>query len=166
MKPNKKYKPALHNKNAIPDMWKITRGDDVIVNGEHLKSYGERGIVKAVLRDSGRVIVTGVNLGIRRIKANTQAGIKGGQVMMPRSLHYSNINLVDPVTGEATRISKKFMEDGRKVRVSKKSGAIIPRAESLKVRNRPKSLEVGPRDTNEAMAWERTYFGIGAKGNA
>lgn len=49
--------------------------------------------------------------------------------MMERSIHYSNVNLVDPVTGFPTRVNYSFLEDGTKVRISKRSGAIIPKAQ-------------------------------------
>ena len=167
MSANKKYKPSISNVNAIPKKWKITRGDDVVVNAEHLKCFGERGVVKQVMRDVGRVVVEGVNMGVRRVKANPNKGIKGGNVMVSKSLHYSNVNLADPVTGQATKIARKWsVEQNKMLRVSKVSGAIIPRAEILSVRRKPKSNEVGPSDTDNDDAWERTYFGIGAKGKA
>ena len=73
-------------------------------------------------------------------------------------MHYSNVNLVDPVTGLPTRVGRKMLEDGSKVRVAKKSGAIIPRPEILLQRRRPQSLSVTESCTSNADAvWEITY---------
>ena len=44
-------------------------------------------------------------------------------------IHVSNVNLVDPETGRATRVSTGYLEDGTKVRIAKKSGAVIPKPE-------------------------------------
>ena len=75
-----------------------------------------------------------------------------------RSIHYSNVNLVDPVTGLPTRVRRKILEDGTKVRVAKKSGAIIPRPEILLERRKPKNMTVTESCTTDADAvWEITY---------
>jgi ribosomal protein L24 len=62
MKPRSKFKPGLQNKNAIPSKWSILRGDNVAVIGGPVNARGERGIVKEVIRDKGRVIIEGVNM--------------------------------------------------------------------------------------------------------
>jgi len=73
-------------------------------------------------------------------------------------MHYSNVNLVDPVTGLPTRVGRKVLEDGTKVRVAKKSGALIPRPEILLQRRRPKSATVTGSCTSGADdVWEITY---------
>ena len=73
-------------------------------------------------------------------------------------MHYSNVNLVDPVTGLPTRVGRKILEDGSKVRVAKKSGAIIPRPEILLSRKRPQSVVATESCTNDAdVVWEVTY---------
>ncbi len=102
------------------------RGDKVEVIGHHPEK-GKQGIVLEVNRKADRVRVEGVNLGVHCIKGDKERGQKGMQVMRERSIHYSNVNLVDPITNKPTRITKKYLEDGTKVRVAKKSGAIIPR---------------------------------------
>lgn len=75
------------------------------------------------------------------------------------SVHYSNVNLICPVTDLPTRISRKWLEDGTKVRVSKRSGAIIPRPEILTQRRRPKRESVGERETKMEDVWEKTWDG-------
>ena len=114
--------------------WSILRGDKVQVIGNH-PERGKQGIVKVVLREKDRVIVEGVNLGSRQIKGDKDRGIQGRVAQVERSMHASNVNHVDPVTGKPTRIRKKILETGEKVRVSIKSGAIIPRPDILTMRH-------------------------------
>lgn len=151
MKSRKKYKPPI-----VPHKFNIVRGDKVEVVGNH-PERGKQGIVETVLRQKDRVIVQGVNLGPRKIKGNIQRGIPGGNIMVPKTIHYSKVNLVDPVTGKATRIYKKILEDGTKVRVAKKSGAIIPRPEILKLRRNARSSIVTESDTLDEDVWAITY---------
>merc|ERR1712232_551921 len=96
-----------------------------------------------VNRKADRVTIEGINLGVKRMKG--------------RSLHYSNVNLVDPVTGLPTRVSKRYLEDGSKVRVSKRSGAVIPRPDILTVRRNPLSQHIGDKDSVDADVWEITF---------
>lgn len=154
-KPRKKLKPQLLEA-AKKDKFNIVRGDKVAVIGNH-PERGKQGIVEKVLRDRDRVIVEGVNMGPMRVKGNADRGVPGRVEQVPRAIHYSNVNLVDPMTGTPTRVSKKLLEDGTKVRVSKKSGAIIPRPEILRVSKRTPSSIVTSSDTLDADVWEVTY---------
>jgi large subunit ribosomal protein L24 len=72
-------------------------------------------------------------------------------------MHYSNVNLVDPVHGVPTRVSRKFLETGEKVRIAKKSGAIVPRPELLSFRKRPVNSVVTESCTSEDDTWEISY---------
>lgn len=155
-KPRKKLKPQLLEA-AKKSKWNIVRGDKVEVIGNHPEK-GKQGIVEKVLRDRDRVIVQGVNLGAHRIKGNADRGIQGTTRMVPRAIHYSNVNLVDPVTNKPTRITNQMLDDGTKVRVAKKSGAIIPRPDILKVRTRVTSSIVTESDTLDEDVWEQTYI--------
>ena len=159
MKPRASYKPQLQNKNALPSKWHILRGDTVAVIGGPVSARGSRGVVKEVIRDKGRVIIEGVNMRERKLKGKPELGIKAAVVKREVSVHYSNVNLVCPVTDLPTRISRKWLEDGTKVRVSKRSGAIIPRPEVLKQRRRPKRENVGERETGKDDVWEETFDG-------
>ena len=154
-KPRKKLKPQLLEA-AKKTKWNIVRGDKVQVVGNH-PERGKQGIVEKLLRDRDRVIVQGVNLGPMRIKGDKQRGIPGRTEQVPRAIHYSHVNLVDPVTNKPTRIFKKILEDGTKVRVAKTSGAIIPRPDILKVRKRARSSIVTESDTLDEDVWEVTY---------
>ena len=143
------------NKNR---KWNIVRGDQVqVINRKH-PEYGKQGIVLKVDRKNDRVFVENVNMKGRNVKANPEQGLKGKTVVEEQSIHYSNVNLVDPVTGQPTRIFKKYLEDGTKVRVAKKSGAIIPRPEILSQRRNIKPVNVTESDTaSDDDVWEVTY---------
>ena len=138
--------------------WNIVRGDKVQVVGNHPES-GKQGIVQKVLRDRDRVLVQGINLGPCRMKGNRDRGLKGTTVQKERTLHYSNVNLVDPVTNQPTRVYRKYLDDGTKVRVAKKSGAILPRPDLLRIRKRPVNAVVTESDTHdENDVWRQTYI--------
>lgn len=115
------------------------------------------GVVKTVLRDKDRVIVEGVNMGTRNIKGDKDRGIPGRSLQVERTMHSSNVQLIDPVTGAPTRIIRKYLQTGEKVRIAKKSGAIIPRPDILNFRKRPINSIVTEDDTSEDDAWEVTY---------
>lgn len=100
---------------------KIRKGDQVVVlNG---REKGRKGEVLRVLRKDGRVVVQGINVVKRH--SRPQAGNPGGVIEKEASLALSNVALVDPKTGEATRVGFRFLADGRKVRFAKKSGEVV-----------------------------------------
>lgn len=142
----------------IPTRWNIVRGDTVQVIQKNHNEYGKHGTIKAVIRTSNRVIIENLNVYQRNIKGDPERGIKGKSVMMERSMHYSNVNLVDPVTGLPTRITYSFLEDGTKVRISKRSGAIIPKPEILKQMPLKSSIVSEESDTdNDEAVWKVSY---------
>lgn len=99
---------------------RIRRGDMVrVISG---KNKGEEGKVLAVLRDRDRVVVENVNV-IRKSLRPTQNNPRGGYQEQEAALHISNVQILDPKTGTPTRIGVEFLEDGRKVRIARKSGA-------------------------------------------
>lgn len=89
-------KPQLTKKNHwTTNRWNIIKGDMVeVIQGPQ---QGQRGKIKAVLRDTNRVIIEGVNLRKRYIRAK-QAGEYGRTLILPCSIHYSNVQLIDPVS--------------------------------------------------------------------
>ncbi|WP_306016518.1 50S ribosomal protein L24 [Oceanicaulis sp. MMSF_3324] len=99
---------------------KIKKGDKVIVLTGRDK--GKTGEVTQVLPKEDRVVVSGVNV-VKRHQRPSQT-TPGGIVEKNASIHVSNVALADPKTGEATRVGFK-VEDGKKVRVAKKSGEVI-----------------------------------------
>ena len=88
------------------------------------KYSGKTGKVLKVFPDQQRLIVEGVNI-IKRHTKPSQKNQKGGIVEKESSIHISNVMVIDPKTNEPTRIGYKFIEDGSKVRVSKKSGEML-----------------------------------------
>jgi len=150
-----KPKPQLREA-AKKKQWNILRGDKVQVIGNH-PERGKQGVVKTVLRESDRVIVEGVNLGARQIKGDKDRGIQGRIIQLERSMHASNVNLLDPVTEKPTRIRYDVLPTGEKVRIAKKSGAIIPRPDILTMRKRPIKSLVNESCTAEDDVWEVTY---------
>jgi large subunit ribosomal protein L24 len=95
---------------------RIKRDDQVLVISG--KDKGKRGSVIRILVDKNRVVVEGVNMVTRHIKAQpgvAQTGIVQGE----GSIAISNIMLIDPESGLAGRAGQKVLEDGTKVRVVK-----------------------------------------------
>jgi large subunit ribosomal protein L24 len=106
---------------------KIRRDDTVrVITG---KDRGRTGRVKSVDPKNHRVYVEGVNIVKRHIKPRTlrdtqRAQELGGIVEMEGPIHVSNVMLVDPSSGEPSRVGVS-REDGRRKRVAKKSGKEI-----------------------------------------
>jgi large subunit ribosomal protein L24 len=100
----------------------IKKGDTVIVNtGE---SKGVQGRVLEVMYKKDKAIVEGVNMVSKHTKPNAKHP-QGGIVKMEAPIHISNLNLVDPSSGEAARIGRKINDKNKLVRYSKKSGEEI-----------------------------------------
>jgi large subunit ribosomal protein L24 len=100
---------------------KIRKNDNVIILKG--KNRGKEGKVLQVFPKIDKVIVEGMNIAKKRIKARL-AGRKGQLVEVSMPIHVSNVSLIDPKTKKPTRVSFKIEKD-KKVRVSKKSGEVI-----------------------------------------
>ena len=100
----------------------IKKGDTVFVNAGDNK--GQQGRVLEVLISKSRAIVEGINMVSKHTKPNAKAQ-QGGIVKREAPVHISNLNLIDPASGKATRIGRKLNENGKLVRYSKKSGEEI-----------------------------------------
>ena len=100
---------------------RIRKGDNVtVITG---RDKGKSGSVLRVMQDDERLIVQGVNMVKRHMRASqTQAG---GIVEKEATIHVSNVSLVDPDGGEPTRVGFRILEDGRKVRYAKRSGEVM-----------------------------------------
>ena len=99
----------------------VKKGDKVkVITG---KDKGKEGVVKTALPKQNKVIVEGINIVKKHSKPSAEAP-QGGIVETEAPIQVSNVMLIDPSTGEATRVGYKF-EDGKKVRYAKKSGEIL-----------------------------------------
>lgn len=105
----------------MAEKFKLKKGDKVVVISGSQK--GKKGEVLRVLREERRAVVAGVNMVKRHTKPS--AGNPGGVVEKEASLHLSNLAIQDPKDGKPSRIGFKFLDDGRKVRVAKRSGEVI-----------------------------------------
>jgi large subunit ribosomal protein L24 len=94
------------------DLVRVTRGED----------KGKQGRVKRVLLESNKVIVEGVNIVKRHVKATAQRA--GGILEVEAPIAASNVMPVDPETGKATRVRVSVV-DGKKVRVAKSGAALV-----------------------------------------
>jgi large subunit ribosomal protein L24 len=104
---------------------RLRKGDLVeVISG---KDRGKRGRILKVLRDKGRVIVQGVGFIKRHTRPNPQQNIKGGIAEREAAIHVSNVMIVSPDDDRRTRVGAKFLEDGRKARVSRRGGTVIDR---------------------------------------
>ena len=101
---------------------KIRKGDQVVVLAGRDK--GKKGEVFQVMPKQGRALVRGVNL-VQRHQRQTPSQ-EGGIISKEASIHLSNLAHPDPKDGKPTRISFKVLADGRKVRVSTRTGEEIP----------------------------------------
>lgn len=100
----------------------IKKGDTVVVLAGD--DRGEKGRVLSVQADKQRAIVEGLNMVTKHTKPSAKHP-QGGRIQMEAPIHISNLSLVDPKSGNATRIAIKVKEDGKKVRIAKKSGEEI-----------------------------------------
>ena len=100
------------------------RKDDTVqvISG---KDRGKRGRVLRVMPKDSRALVEGVNMVKRHTKPIPQRNIKGGVVEKEGAIHVSNLMVVDPDTDKPTRVGRKVLEDGKRVRIAKRSGAVL-----------------------------------------
>jgi large subunit ribosomal protein L24 len=100
---------------------KLKKGDKVVVLTGRDK--GRTGEVIQVMPKEERALVRGVNL-VKRHQRQTM-NQEGGIIQKEAPVHLSNLALADPKDGKPTRVGFKILDDGRKVRVAKRSGELI-----------------------------------------
>lgn len=100
---------------------KIKKGDSVIVRTG--KDKGKTGTVSRAFPKLDLVLIDGVNV-VKRHQRARRGGQKGQMVEKAMPIHVSNVAIVDPKKSTATRV-KIDRENGKRVRVAKKSGAVI-----------------------------------------
>jgi large subunit ribosomal protein L24 len=119
------YKKVKRVRHAPPVRQKlhITKGDTVqVVSGD---DKGKRGRVLRVIPKTGRVVIEGVNLVKRHRRATPTS--EGGIVTFAAPIHHSKAMLLDPKSGEPTRIRRRKDKDGTLERIAIKSDQPIPR---------------------------------------
>jgi large subunit ribosomal protein L24 len=110
------------DKKAAQGKLKIRKGDLVkVIAGD---SKGSQGKIVEVILAKNRAIVEGANMVSKHTKPNA-ANPNGGIVKQEAAIHISNLALVDPKSGVATRVGRKLNGAGKLVRVAKKSGEEI-----------------------------------------
>ncbi len=107
---NKQSKKNIHKDDTVK-----------VISGNH---RGKSGKVLEVIAQKNRVIVEGINMVTKHIKPSA-ANPEGGIEKTEAGVHISNLMLVDPATGETTRVGKKRNEEGKLQRYSKKTGEFI-----------------------------------------
>jgi large subunit ribosomal protein L24 len=100
---------------------KIKKGDKVVVIAGRDK--GRSGQVTLVIPTEGRAVVEGVNM-VKRHQRQTKDR-EAGIINKAAPLQLSNLAIADPKDGKPTRVGFKILDDGRKVRVAKRSGELI-----------------------------------------
>lgn len=102
---------------------KIKRGDNVIVTTGRKEIKGKVGEVIEIIKDKNRAVVAGLNIVKKHVKPSAQ-NPQGGIVEREASIHISNLAIVDPKIGKATKVGYKI-EGDKKVRIAKKSGETL-----------------------------------------
>ncbi|MCW5222693.1 50S ribosomal protein L24 [Verminephrobacter aporrectodeae] len=106
-------------------MNKIRKGDEVIVLTGRDK--GRRGTV-ALRKDDTHLVIDGINRVKKHVKPNPMKGTTGGIIEKTMPIHQSNVAIFNAATGKADRVGIKQLDDGKRVRVYKSSGAEIKTA--------------------------------------
>ncbi|HTN81189.1 MAG TPA: 50S ribosomal protein L24 [Acidimicrobiales bacterium] len=98
---------------------KIRKGDRVVVLKG--KDRGKEGVVMRVIPSDGKVIVDGVNVAKKHQKP-TRSTMQGGIIDKDMPIDASNVAIVSPKDGKATRVGYKLDDEGKKVRICKRTG--------------------------------------------
>jgi large subunit ribosomal protein L24 len=113
-----------HEINRTREHVHVTKGDTVrVMRGE---DKGKEGKVIRVYAKTGRVMVEGVNM-VKRHRKARRPEEQSAIIDQPAPIHASNVMLLDPQSGKATRVRVRVDEDGTKERIALKSGESIPR---------------------------------------
>ena len=106
----------------VPNRLHVKTGDTVyVVSG---KDKGKTGKIVKVFPSKGKILVEGINIITKHLKPN-QMNPQGGVVKKPNPIYSSKVMLYCTSCSKATRIAKKILEDGKKVRVCKHCGEVI-----------------------------------------
>lgn len=109
--------------NRFKPKYNIKKGDSVVVIAGDDKDLKKPRKVLTVIVDKARVVVEGVNIVTKHSKPSAR-NTKGGIIKKEAPIHISNVMLWDAKTGAPTKI-KRSREEGKLVRIAKKSGEVI-----------------------------------------
>jgi large subunit ribosomal protein L24 len=116
--------PAMKKAPASRTKHRIVKGDRVrVIRGNHRDAEGT---VLRVLPGQDRVVVEGVNMR-KRHERPSQDNPEGGIITFEAPIHVSNVMLLDPTSGDASRTRLRVEADGTKERIAVKSGNPIPK---------------------------------------
>jgi large subunit ribosomal protein L24 len=121
------FKKAKRLRHAPPVRIRmhVTKGDTVqVISGD---DKGKRGKVLRVHPKTGRVTIDGINI-VKRHRRATGPNTESGIITMAAPIHHSKVMLIDPKSGEATRIRRQRDHDGTVERIAVKSDQPIPRS--------------------------------------
>lgn len=104
-------------------MNKMKKGDEVIVIAG--KDKGKRGTILSLVNDGEKFLIEGINLASKHVKANPNAGEKGGIVQKAMPIHRSNVMVYDPTTQKGSRVGIRVLKDGQRARFLKASDQLI-----------------------------------------
>jgi large subunit ribosomal protein L24 len=110
-------------KTRFKPKFNIRKGDSVVVITGEDKDLSKPRVVKEVLLDKAKVLVEGVNIVTKHTKPSAQ-NTKGGIIKKEAPIHISNVMLWDAKAKAPAKV-KRERENGKSVRVSKKSGEKI-----------------------------------------
>lgn len=104
-------------------MNKIKKGDEVIVIAG--KDRGKRGVIVSMLDKGQKIIVEGINLAKKHVKANPNANERGGIVSKAMPIDRSNVMVYDATKKKGSRIGIRKLKDGQRVRFYKASDQLV-----------------------------------------
>jgi large subunit ribosomal protein L24 len=99
---------------------KLKKGDKIIVITG--KDKGKESVVELVYKDTNKILAKDINIATKHVKPSKKD--KGGIIKVAKSINASNVMFLDPKLNKPSRIGYRIV-DGKKVRISKKSGEII-----------------------------------------
>ena len=121
---NRAVNRARHAHNVERVKLHVTKGDTVrVMRGE---DKGKEGEVIHVYPKTGRITVKGINM-VKKHRRARRPEEQSAIIEMEAPIHHSNVMLIDPKSGDATRVRMQVDEEGTKERISVKSGDSIPR---------------------------------------
>lgn len=104
-------------------MNKIKKGDTVvIITG---KDKGKKGTVLSLVDGGEKVLVDGINVSKKHVKANPNANEQGGIVSKAMPIHHSNVMVYDPTKQKGSRVGIRILKDGQRVRYLKASDQLV-----------------------------------------